>query len=82
MTISCMLVPMKFVVGGIGILIFLRQAWRHPVVKASTAISSWVILLFWDGGISRLDVMGFISLLIDAEIPVAVRVLRRSDFGP
>jgi hypothetical protein len=73
-SISCILAAIGFAAGGAGIL--LGQAWWHPVVVGSAAFSALIILLFWDGKIQRLDDKGFVGLLINLVILVAVLILQ------
>jgi CHASE2 domain-containing sensor protein len=73
-SISCILAAIGFVAGGTGIL--LRQAWWRPVVAGSAAFSALIIILFWDGKMQKLGDKGFVGLLINIAILVAVLLLR------
>lgn len=68
-----------FAVGGLEIL--LGQAWWRPIVVASAAFSSLIIVLFWNGKLKKLNDQGLYGLLINAAILVAVFVFRWPDFG-
>ncbi len=70
----CVLAAVGLVVGGTGIL--LRQSWWSPVVVGSSALSAVIFVLFWDGGMERLDQKGGVGLLISLAILVAVLGLR------
>lgn len=78
-SISCALAATGFVAGGIGLLV--SQAWWRPVVVASAAFSAVILVLFWDGGLQKLDNQGAIAILINMAILVAVLILRWPDFG-
>jgi hypothetical protein len=73
-SISCVLAAIGFVAGGIGILV--TQPWWRPLVVGSAAFSTVVCVLFWDGGLQKLDDQGAFALLINTAILVAVLVLR------
>jgi hypothetical protein len=73
------LAAIGFVVGGIGI--FVRQAWWRPAILVSAAFSAAIIILFWDGGMQRLDDKGGIGLLINLAILAALLVLRWPNLG-
>jgi hypothetical protein len=76
---SCVIAAIAFVAGGTGILIG-RGWWRAPVVFAA-AFFTVVLVLLWNGQLSRLDDQGAIAILINAAILVATLVLRWPDFG-
>ena len=78
-SVACVLAAVGFVAGGIGILAELSW-WRTAVVGASI-FSSVLYLLFWNGKMQHLDNQGFIGLLINAAIVVAVLVLRWPAFA-
>jgi hypothetical protein len=77
--ICCVLAAIGFVGGGIGI--FVGQAWWRPLVVASAAFSAAIFVLFWDGGLQRLDAKGAVAILINLAILVAVLLFRWPDFG-
>jgi hypothetical protein len=78
-SISCILAAFGFVAGSMGI--FLMQAWWRPLVVGSTAFSSILFMLFWDGKMQRLADKGGIGLLINIAILVSVLTVRWPDFG-
>lgn len=69
-----------FVVGGIGI--FAGQSWWRAVVVSAAVFSSFIYILFWNGGFQNLDGQGGVGILINAAILIAVLVLQwpRLDF--
>jgi hypothetical protein len=73
-SICYVLVAIGFVAGGIGI--FVRQAWWHPVVVGSAAVSTMMIILLWNGKMQQLADQGLIAILINVAVLVAVLVLR------
>lgn len=75
---SCVLAAIGLVAGGTGILV--RQGWWGPVVVGSAAFSAVIFVLFWDGGMQKLDQKGGIGLLINIAILVAVLGLRWPNF--
>lgn len=76
--VSYVLTAVGFVVGGAGMLA--GQAWWRPAVVGSAALSVIVFVLFWDGGVRKLDQQGGIGLLINFAIVAAVLALRRPEF--
>jgi hypothetical protein len=78
-SISCVLAAVGFVTGGAGILV--GQAWWRPVVVGAAAFSAMILILFWDGGLQKLDNQGAIAILINVAILVAVLILQWPDFG-
>jgi hypothetical protein len=78
-SIACVVAAIGFVAGGIGI--FVGQAWWRPLVVGSAAFSAAIFVLFWDGGLQRLDAKGAIAILINVAILVAVLIFRWPDFG-
>jgi hypothetical protein len=78
-SISCVLAAIGFVAGGTGILV--RQAWWRPVIVGSAAFSAGIIILFWDGGLQRMDDKGLIGLLINVAILAAMLILRWPSLG-
>jgi hypothetical protein len=77
-SVACALATIGFLAGGIGI--FARLAWWRPVVVASATFSAALYLLFWDGGMQKLDQKGGVGILINLAILVAVLILRWPDF--
>jgi hypothetical protein len=71
---ACILAAALFIAGGLGL--FVRQAWWRPVIVASAAFSAALFLLFWNGGLQKLDNQGWIGILINLAILGAVLVLR------
>jgi hypothetical protein len=70
--VSLGLAALGFVIGGAGI--FLAQAWWRPVVISSAIFSAVLFLLFWDGGMQRLDDKGGVGLLINLVILAALLI--------
>lgn len=64
------LAAVGFVAGGVGIL--WSQPWGRPVAVVSAILSSLIYLLFWDGGIQRLDNKGGIGILINLGVLAAL----------
>jgi hypothetical protein len=60
------LAAVGFVASGAGLL--LRQSWWRPVAVGAAALSSAIIILFWDGRLRRLSDQGVLALLINAAI--------------
>jgi hypothetical protein len=77
--IACIVASLGFVAGGIAI--FVGQSWWRPVVVGAAAFSAAIFVLFWDGGLQRLDAKGAIAILINLAILVAVLLFRWPDFG-
>jgi hypothetical protein len=75
---ACILAAALFIAGGLGL--FVRQAWWRPVVVASAAFSAFLFILFWNGGLQKLDNQGGIGILINLAILGAVLVLRWPQF--
>jgi hypothetical protein len=73
------LATIGFVAGGIGV--FGQQAWWRPVVVASAAFSTAIVLLFWDGKMQQVTDKGLIAVLINVVILVALLVLRWPPVG-
>jgi hypothetical protein len=73
------LATILFVAGGIGI--FARTGWWRPMLISSAAFSSAIILLFWDGSMELLVQKGFIGLLINVGILVALLVFQWPSTG-
>jgi hypothetical protein len=78
-SITCVLAAIGFVAGGAGILT--RQAWWRPTVVGAAVFSSVLFILFWNGGLQKLDSQGAIAILINIAILIAVLVLRSPNFG-
>jgi hypothetical protein len=68
------LATIAFVVSGIGL--FTNAEWLPPVLAGSAVFSSAVILLFWDGNSQMLVQKGFVGLLINVVILIALLVLK------
>jgi len=77
-SIACILAAIGFVVGGAGILF--RQTWWQPVVVGSAAFSGIIYILFWDGGLQKLDAKGGVGFLFNVIILVATLKLRWPNF--
>jgi hypothetical protein len=76
--ILCGLAAIGFAASGAGLLI--KQAWWRPVVAGAAVFSSVVYILLWDGKMQKLDNQGWIGILINIVILVAVLILRWPDF--
>lgn len=61
-----------FVAAGVGI--FAGQSWFRPVLAGTAAFSSFIYILFWDGGWQNLDDKGGVGLLINMAILTAVLI--------
>jgi hypothetical protein len=61
-----------FIAAGIGL--FAKQAWWRPVVVSTAAFSSILFLLLWDGTAQHLDNQGWVGILINLAILVAVLI--------
>lgn len=78
-SITCILAAIGFVAGGAGILA--RQAWWRPTITGAAIFSSILFILFWNGGLQKLDNQGAIAILINIAILIAVLVLRWPNLG-
>jgi hypothetical protein len=76
-SICCALAAIAFVAGATGTIV--SQAWWRPVVLGSAAFSAAIFVLFWDGGMQKLDQKGGVGLLINVAILTAVLALRWPD---
>ena len=61
-----------FVASGVGL--FARGDWWRPLLAASAAFSSIVILVFWDGTRGQLVEKGLVGFLIDGGIVLLILV--------
>jgi hypothetical protein len=66
------LAALGFIAGGIGLLA--KQVWWRPVIVCTAIFSSLLYLLLWDGSLHRLDNQGWVGILIDLVILVAVLI--------
>lgn len=73
-SLACVIAAIGFIVGGAGVLFSLT--WWRPVVVAATTFSSVAFILFWDGKPRQLPAQGFVAILINLGILVAVLVLQ------
>jgi hypothetical protein len=71
-SIACVVAALGFVASGAGILV--KQAWWRPLVVGSAVFSAGIFILFWDGGLQKLDNKGGFAILINVAILVAVLV--------
>jgi hypothetical protein len=71
-SISFILATLGFVAGGIGII--LGWVWWRPIVAVSAIFSSTITTLLWDGKIKKLDDQGFIGLIINSFILIALLI--------
>jgi hypothetical protein len=67
-----------FVVGGAGVL--LQQSWWRPVVVSAAAFSAIIYFLLWDGKLQNMDGKGWVGILINAAILVAILVFEWPNF--
>jgi hypothetical protein len=73
-SIACVIAAIGFIVGGAGVLFSLT--WWRPVIVAAAIFSAVVYVLFWDGKLHQLPDQGFVAILINLGILVAVLVLQ------
>jgi hypothetical protein len=78
-SICCVLAAIGFVAAGVGI--FAKQEWWRPAIVVSAVFSSAIFFVFWDGKLRRLADHGFVGILINVAILVAVLVLQWPDLG-
>ena len=78
-SIACVLAAVGFVAGGTGMLA--GQVWWRLVAVGAAVFSAVIFVLFWDGGLHKLDNQGAIAILINLAILIAVLILRWPDFG-
>jgi hypothetical protein len=78
-SMTCVLAAIGFVAGGAAILT--RQAWWRPTVAGAAAFSTVLFILFWNGGLQKLDNQGAIAILINIAILIAVLVVRWPNLG-
>lgn len=64
------LITALFVISGVGIL--LNTGWYRLIIVASSLLSLFVLLLFWDGNINQLVEKGIIGFLINIVILIAI----------
>jgi len=69
-TVLYTLATLGFVAGAVGL--FLRQAWWSPVVIGAALFSAVTIFLFWDGGMQMIVEKGFLGILINIAILIAL----------
>lgn len=77
--ILLLLAAFGFLVGSGGLIG--NQAWGRTVVVGVTIFSSILYLLFWDGVWQSLDDKGWIGILINAAILVAMLVFQWPSLG-
>ncbi|MEJ2600013.1 MAG: hypothetical protein P8Z00_16890 [Anaerolineales bacterium] len=78
-SILLILAAIGFVAGGAGILA--KLTWWRPLVVSVAAFSSILYLLFWNGGLQKLDNQGWIGILINLAILAALLVFQWPNFG-
>ena len=76
---SLVLAAIGFVLAGIGI--FAGRSWWHPVLVGSAVFSSFIFILFWDGGMQQLANKGGVGILINLAILVALFGFHWPDFN-
>jgi hypothetical protein len=67
------LAALGFAGGGVALLA--RQAWWRPLAAGAAALSTALILLFWDGRWRKLADQGALALLINVALLVALPAL-------
>ena len=73
-SVLLVLAALGFVVSGAGL--FTDQAWWRPAIVSVAAFSSVIYLLLWNGAFQNLDNQGWIGILINIAILVAVLVFQ------
>lgn len=76
--IACVIAAIGFVAGGIGL--FAEQEWWRPVIITVAVFSIIFYVLFWDGTMQHMDDQGWVGILINATILVAVLVIKWPEF--
>ena len=71
-SISLVLATIGFSLGGAGLTF--GQTWWRPLVVSSAIFSSAIFALFWDGKLKKMDEKGFVGILINLVILIAVLV--------
>ncbi len=71
--IACGLAAVGFVVSGSGLLV--RQPWWRSLLGGVAVFSAVVFVLFWNGKMQRLPDQGWIAVLINLAILIAVFLL-------
>jgi hypothetical protein len=77
-SVLLVLAAVGFVAGGASVL--LQQSWWRPVVVSAAAFSTIIYILLWDGKLQNLDGKGWVGILINAAILVAVLVFEWPKF--
>lgn len=77
-SILLVLAAVGFVAGGAGTL--MQQAWWRPVIVGAAAFSTVIYILLWDGKMQNLDGKGWVGILINAAILVALLVFQWPSF--
>ena len=67
-----------FAAGGAGVL--LQQAWWRPLIVSAAVFSIIIYVLLWNGKMQRLDNQGWIGILINVALLVAVLVIKWPKF--
>jgi hypothetical protein len=78
-SVLLVLAGIGFAASGAGMLA--RQAWWRPAVVSVATFSSVIYLLLWNGTFRHLDNQGWIGILINAAILVAVLVFEWPNIG-
>ena len=68
-----------FAAGGAGVL--LQQGWWRPLVISAAVFSTIVYALLWNGKMQQLSNQGWVGVLINVALLVAVLVLEWPDFA-
>jgi hypothetical protein len=72
--ILLILAAVVFIVGGAGVLF--KQDWWRAVVVSGAVFSAVTYLILWDGRLARLADHGWVGILIDLAIAVALLLFK------
>jgi uncharacterized membrane protein YphA (DoxX/SURF4 family) len=75
--ISCILAAIGFVTGGI--IFFTGLEWWYTLITITAIFAIVVFILFWDGKFTDLDDKGWIGMLINLLILVALQFLNLNE---
>jgi hypothetical protein len=77
--IALIVAGLGFAAGGAGVL--LHQGWWRALVVGAAAFSTLVYALLWNGKMQQLPNQGWVGILINVALLVAVLVLQWPDFA-
>jgi len=63
-----------FITGAVGL--FARQSWWRPVTAVAAGFSALIYLLLWNGRLQAMDNNGWVGILINIAVLVAILVFR------